>query len=110
MWQLLKSLKPITIVGFVVLWNALCGIGIWLNQGMGSVKTFQSAVFMSVACAALAAGSLGTLNSRALQSAFLRPASDMQTVRPGLIFLSMVATFLMLGSIYTAYNLLQHHT
>ena len=42
-------LKPIVLVGLIVLWNLLMGLGIYLNGGMGQIKSLPAACVVIVA-------------------------------------------------------------
>jgi len=109
LWNLVKSIRPIAIVAIVVIWNALCLVGIWLNGGMGRVATFPSAAAMTLASLCLAAFAFSAACSGAVQRAVLRPNANPTSARSGLLFLGVLGTLLTLGSAFTAYGILHSH-
>ena len=109
LWNLLKSIKPLAIVAIVVVWNALCLVGIWLNGGMGRIATFPSAAAMTLASLSLAIFAFSAARSGAVQRAVLRPNADPTLALPGLLFLGTLGAILALGSAITAYGILHGH-
>jgi hypothetical protein len=107
LYPLLTSLRPRFIIAFVVVWNALCFTGIWLNGGTGRITTLPSVVFMFIACAGVAFIGFGALTLPRFRALVLRPNVDIAVVRPGLVLLGILGTLLALGTAITAYDLLQ---
>ena len=110
LWNLVKSLRPIAIVAIVVIWNALCLIGIWLNGGMGRIATFPSAAAMTLACLSLAIFAFSAARFDAVQRVVLRANANPTLAYPGLFFLGLLGALLALGSAFTAYSILTGHT
>lgn len=69
--QSLASLKASAIVALIVLWNAGCLVGVYLNGGFGQLTNRGSAFAMAGTCAAACAFALGVALSARLQDALL---------------------------------------
>ena len=110
LWNLLKSLKLITIILFVVGWNAVCYVGMLLNGGAGRIVTLPSAIAMVVNCSLLAALAFATASFPTWQRVALRPNADPNTARPGLLFIGSLGVILAVGGVITAIAILRGHT
>ena len=110
LWNLAKSLKPATIIIFVIGWNLLCYLGMSLNGGPGRIVTLPAAAAMTFTCSLLAALAFATASFPVWQRIALRPDKDPSVARPGLLLIGFLGTILALGGIFTAYAILQGHT
>ena len=97
-----KQLRPSFIVGFVILWNALCLCGMGLNGGPGPIRTVPSAAVMFLAAAVAATAGFGPMLSVRLRSLALRDGADMVLARSGLILFGTIGSMLMIGAVLTA--------
>jgi hypothetical protein len=109
LWNLIKNLKPITIVLFVIGWNGLVYLGASLTGGEGGIVTVGAAVAMTLNCALLAVLAFATAALPTWQRIAFRPGADPAAARPGLLFLGVLGTILALGGIFTAYGILRGH-
>lgn len=64
-WDFFKCIKPMAILIFVIAWNALWFLGVWLNDGVGGVNTLASAACFTLASAAVAVLGFSTASSGA---------------------------------------------
>ena len=92
------------MLGFVVVWNLVCFIGVLLNGGFGKIHSVPSALVMAVACGGLAFIGFGSLAIPSVRSVVLLPTAELSTARPGLIFIGILGSALTLGAIYTAFS------
>ena len=102
---LARGLKPSASIAAVVGWNVLCGIGIYLNGGLGRLKTVPSVLMMFVACTAMTIFALATVMSERWRRIVLRESADVDSVVSAMLFLALIATILALGALYTAMQL-----
>jgi hypothetical protein len=109
LWDLVKSLRLITIAIFVIGWNVLCYLSMFLNGGAGRIVTISSAVAMTVTCVLLAGLAFTTAALPTWQRIALRPDADPAAARPGLLFIGFLGTVLALGGLFTAYGILRGH-
>ncbi|GAB6197538.1 hypothetical protein [Lysobacter xanthus] len=108
-WNLLKALKPASIVVVFVVWNAIGLCGVHLNGGAGRIRTPASGLLMAVDCVLLAAAAAAVALSPAWQRRALRPGADIASARPGLWFIVAIAGFLAIAGGVSAVGLLRGH-
>ncbi len=89
------------IIGFLVVWNFICGLGIWLNGGLGAFKTPASALVGALAAAALALVALLTLLHPGFRWYVLVSDAPFNQMRIDFVLLVLLGTF---GSVMAAYD------
>jgi hypothetical protein len=105
--NLFKSLRPKVIAFVVVIWNALCLSGIWLNGGATRIQTRAGCIAMAFTCALLSIVCFATAQSEWWQTLALRPMADPHDSRPGLLLISVLAALLAIGFIFGMFYDLQ---
>ena len=103
--DLIKNVNLLTAAVWVVIWNILCGIGIYFDGGAGPIETLPGAAAMVGACLfALVTSLLGlfTTSGRRLASASY---GEYEKVAPTLRLLAFVSGVLTLAGTYHAINI-----
>jgi hypothetical protein len=108
LWKVVKNLKPLAIVVAILVWNAICLVGIWLNGGLGRIETLGSGIAMAVACGLLSATAFLGATSSTWQRIALRPGADPNEPRSGLLFIGFLGAVLMVGGIISAIQSTSH--
>lgn len=85
------------IVAGVVLWNIQAFFGIWLNGGMGLLRTVPGALEFAFGGAFVLFAYVGPLVSRTMRSMAFRPDADIKGLTSSLLFGGFVGLFLMMG-------------
>jgi hypothetical protein len=108
LWKVVKNLKPLAIIVAVLVWNAICLVGIWLNGGLGKIETLGTGIAMAVACALLSATAFLVATNSTWQRIALRPRADPNEPRSGLLFLGFLGAVLMIGGVFSAVQSTSH--
>lgn len=107
-WKLIKNLKPSAIVVAVLVWNAICLFGIWLNGGMGRIETLGAGIAMAVACGLLSVMAFLVATTSTWQRIALRPGTNPSEPRSALMFLGFLGALMMLGGVIGAVQSASH--
>ncbi len=83
-------IKPSRIVIFILVWNILCGLGILLNGGSGSLKNPASALAMAAAAAYASFCGFAPIFSTRIRTRWCKEGSDFEMARFGLLLLGVV--------------------
>ena len=98
-WRSLASLKASVIVTFIVLWNAGCLVGVYLNDGFGQLTNRESAIAMAVTCSAACVFALSVALSAAVQDALLAESRRHNFRRGDFLFVAFLTGMLAIFSL-----------
>jgi len=98
-WRSLASLKASVIVAFIVLWNAGCVIGVYLNGGFEQLTNRGSAIALAGTCAAACAFGLAVALSARVQDAFLAESRRHNFRRSDFFFIALITGLLAVFSL-----------
>jgi hypothetical protein len=99
-WKFIRSLRPIFIVGFLVVWNIVMSFGVHLNGGFGPFSDLRSLLVAGFGTLSLAILCFGAVYSPIIRNVVLRPDANVSEAKPGLLFIGL------LGGLLTALTLL----
>jgi hypothetical protein len=87
------------LIGWVLAWNALFGIGIWMNGGFAPLPGSPMFVPISVACFGSAVFAVLIACSGGVQALVLRVYGDVDPIRRELWFIAFVTAVLGVGAV-----------
>ena len=105
-FQLSSFVRVRVMVLWVIAWNILLGIGVWMNGGLGRIRVSSAAWPMFLALAGSCAFCLALLFSRRTREWALRPGMDVEPIRLELAFMALLMGGL---GVATLYGLLNDH-
>lgn len=100
--ELHKYLRIGVMVAWVVLWNVLLGVSIWLNDGLGHVRVPLANWPTAVALLGSSAFALLIAHSERVQAWALRPGTSARPIRKELWFVALLTGALGSGALYGA--------
>ena len=101
----LKNANLLTVLAWIVVWNILCGIGIYYD-GFGPIDTVHGAVSMIAACLfALSTSLFGLLSERG-KSAITASYGDFAKIRPMLQLFAFVSGILTVAGAVSAFGMI----
>ena len=100
--ELHKHLRIGVMVTWVILWNALFGVSIWLNGGLGHVRVPVANWPTAVALLGSSAFALLVAHSGRVQAWALRPGASARPIRKELWFVALLAGAMGGGALYGA--------
>ena len=102
--KLNSHLNSVFAIAAVIVWNALLGVAIWLNGGLGKLKNPSALALSALACGSLAFFAFGAVVSPRIRGIVLKPAAPMTEVRGDLLLLGFIAGFLFIGCLVGLYG------
>lgn len=107
-FEFLKNVRLGTAAVWVVVWNIICGIGLYFD-GSGPIETLPGALSMVAATAFAFGSALFGLLSPAGRRLVTAPYGDFSKLRPGLTLLSFISALLLLAGVYTSVTIASGH-
>lgn len=98
--ELHKHIRASILVSWVVAWNVLLGLSIWLNGGLGQEQVSIAAWPTVIAFLGSCAFCLLVLFSSATRSWTLKPTSQIAAIRNGLWFVALLTGGMGLATLY----------
>lgn len=99
-FQLSSFLRMPIVVGWVLAWNLLLGIGFWMNGGLGRIQVSGAAWPMFFALAGSCLFCLVILLSSRARDWALRPGKDVESIRLELIFIVLLLGGLAVATLF----------
>jgi len=98
-----SAMKPgVAFAGFVI-WTVLLGAGIWLNGGLGRLKSRLALALATLAVVGLTIFFLLIVISPKVRAFALRPGADFDTIRKDLWFTILLTGFFAAGTLYSLF-------
>jgi len=88
------------IWSFILIWNILCGIGIYFNGGIGRVEKPGAVAMMSLACLFAACCAFAPLKSEKIRNRWCKEEADFEEARYGLWQLGIIAGLIFIASFF----------
>ena len=94
--------KPSFAVCFVVGWNAMMILGIWLNGGMGKIHSPAALVVLGLAALSIPGILIAATRNVAIQQLVFRPNTNLAEIGDDLLALGLIGSVLGLMAFATA--------
>jgi len=106
-YAVLFVIKPSLIGLFIIVWNILCGVGVYLNGEFGGIKKPSSLAMISLATLYSTCCAYAPLISEKVRARWCKEGADFEEAKYGLNQMGLISAALFLISIFSLIEMLR---
>ena len=101
-WRSFARFNPLFAVSFVVWWNAMMLLGMWLNGGMGRIHSPSALVVVGLAALSIPAVLVSAFRIESIRAFVFRPNTDLSAIGGDMLVLGAIGSILGIGALASA--------
>jgi hypothetical protein len=101
-WQTFARFKPSFAVSFVLAWNGMMIVGIWLNGGMGRIHSPAALVVVGLAALSIPCILFAAATHDFFRQLVFRPKTNLAEIGSDLLILGSIGGLLGIGALASA--------